>query len=75
MARRFLGCLMFLALALTLFDYSWKLASEGKSGWGWFLFTGLVMTGVALNIWTGEQPERRSSMGKEPISRDGWDLE
>jgi hypothetical protein len=56
MERRLLGSLMFLGTAIVLFEIAGRLASEKAAGWGWFVFVGLMLSGVALNIWTGEIP-------------------
>jgi drug/metabolite transporter (DMT)-like permease len=53
MAGRFLGCLMFLGAATVPSEIAGRLASAGRSGWGWFLLAGLVLAGIAVNLWTG----------------------
>lgn len=72
MGRRLTGSLMFLGAATFLFEVAGRLASDQRGGWGWFLLTGLMMAGIALNIWDGESPDPRS---KGPAPRDGWDRE
>jgi hypothetical protein len=54
MGRKILGCVMFLGVASLLFEVAGRLASEQRAGWGWFLFAGLMISGIALNLWTGE---------------------
>ena len=68
MGRRLVGSLMFVGAALFLFEIAGRLTSEGKSGWGWFLLAGLVLAGVALNIWTGEIPTPGCSRCRKPFS-------
>jgi hypothetical protein len=59
MGRRLVGSLMFVGIAITLFQIAGRLASEQRAGWGWFVLAGLMMSGVALNIWNGEVPTPR----------------
>jgi hypothetical protein len=59
MGRRLVGSLMFLGVAIFLFEIAGRLASEQRAGWGWFVFAGLMVTGIALNLWTGETPATR----------------
>jgi hypothetical protein len=47
---------MFSGIAVILFEIAGRLASERRDGWGWFLFAGLMMAGVAASIWSGEIP-------------------
>ena len=54
MGRRLVGSLMFLGASILLFEIAGRLASEQRAGWGWFVFAGLMLAGVALNLWTGE---------------------
>ncbi len=56
MGKRLVGSMMFLGIAIVLFEIAGRLASEQRTGWGWFVFAGLLMAGVALNLWTGEIP-------------------
>jgi hypothetical protein len=56
MGRRLVGTVLFMGVALSLFEVSSRLVLHQKAGWGWFLATGLLITGVALNLWTGEAP-------------------
>jgi hypothetical protein len=72
MGRRLVGSLLFLGAATFLFEIAGRLASEERSGWGWFVFAGLMLSGIAHNVWTGEFPESR---GKELALRDGWNTE
>ena len=51
MGRRLVGSLMFSGIAVILFEIAGRLASEQRAGWGWFVFAGLMILGVALNIW------------------------
>jgi hypothetical protein len=59
MFRPMFGTILFLFPALCLFEIAGRLASEEKSGWGWFLFAGMVVCGVSLNLWTGDVPSLR----------------
>jgi hypothetical protein len=59
MGRRLVGSLLFVGLAALLFDLAGRLAWEQRAGWGWFLGSGLMLVGVALNLWTGEVPTAR----------------
>jgi hypothetical protein len=68
MGRRLVGTVLFLIPCLCLFDTAGRLAQDQRSGWGWFLCFGLMMTGVALNIWTGEIPTPRSPHSQKPYS-------
>jgi hypothetical protein len=52
--RKLVGCLMFLGSAMILFEVAGRLASEQRTGWGWFLLAGMILCGVALNLWCGE---------------------
>ena len=72
MGRRLVGSLMFLMPAFSLFEMAGRLASDQRAGWGWFLFAGLILSGIALKLWTGEVPDARV---KEPAPRDGWGSE
>jgi hypothetical protein len=72
MGRRLTGCVLFLLPTMCLFEIAGRLASDQRGGWGWFLFTGLMLSGIAHNVWTGEFPESR---GKELALRDGWNTE
>ena len=51
MFRRLVGTILFLIPSLVLFDRAWRLASEERSGWGWFLAAGMVLSGIAVNVW------------------------
>lgn len=66
MGRRLFGALVFLALALTLFEHSFRLASDSRDGWGHFLLTGFVMSMLALNIWNGEISMTRCPSCQKP---------
>lgn len=57
MGSRLVGCLMFLGSATFLFEIAGRLASEQRAGWGWFLFAGLILSGIAVNLWTGEMAD------------------
>ena len=71
MGHRFLGAVLFLLLALCLFEMAARLASDQRSGWGWFLAAGLVLAAVAVNLWTGENDKagcptcRKSTRGTD----------
>jgi hypothetical protein len=73
MGRRLVGSLMFLGVAITLFEIAGRLASEQRAGWGWFAFLGLMLSGVALNLWNGEIPMTRCPRCQKPYSSN--DLE
>jgi hypothetical protein len=66
MARRLIGSLMFLGIATFLFEIAGRLALEQRAGWGWFVFAGLMVTGVALNLWTGESRTTRCPRCQKP---------
>jgi hypothetical protein len=68
MGRRLVGSVLFLGIAIYLFEIAGRLAADQRTGWGWFLFFGLMMSGVALNIWTGEIPTPRSPHSQKPYS-------
>ncbi len=72
MGRRLTGSLVFLGTAIYLFEIARRLASDQREGWGWFLFAGLMLSAVSVNLWTGEVADAR---GKEPAPRDGWDTQ
>ena len=72
LGRRLVGSLLFLGTAILLFEIARRLASEQRTGWGWFVFVGLLLCSIALNFWTGEF---RDSQGKEVAPRDAWDPE
>lgn len=73
MARRLVGSLMFLGIAVLLFEIAGRLAFEQRTGWGWFVLAGLLMAGVALNLWTGETGAPRCPRCQKPLALD--DLE
>jgi hypothetical protein len=68
MGRRLVGSLMFLGVAIFLFEIAGRLALEQRAGWGWFVFAGLMMAGVAANIWSGETPTTRCHRCQKPYS-------
>ena len=74
MARRFVGTLLVGGIAVYLFEVAGRLASEERSGWGWFLFTGLIVLGIAVSFWNGETQTLPNSTRKE-AAQDGWDGE
>jgi hypothetical protein len=45
MGRRLVGTVLFLGVALSLFEVAGRLVMHQKAGWGWFLTSGLVVTG------------------------------
>lgn len=57
MGNRILGTILFPCPALGLFRIAGCLASERCEGWGWFLFAGLILSAIALNLWTGQMPD------------------
>jgi hypothetical protein len=61
---------MFLGAATFLFETAERLASDGRSGWGWFLVAGLMHTAFTLNLWTGEVPTPRCPNCRKPCSQD-----
>jgi hypothetical protein len=73
MGRRFVGTLMVGGIAVYLFEVAGRLASEERSGWGWFLLTGLIVLASAVSLWTGETPGSQNSTGKANTAQDGWD--
>jgi hypothetical protein len=73
MGRRLVGSLLFVGLATLLFDLAGRLACEQRAGWGWFLGCGLMLAGVALNLWTGDIPAPRCPRCQKPCPLD--DLE
>jgi hypothetical protein len=68
MGRRLVGSLMFLGSSLFVFELASRLASQQRPGWGWFVFAALMLTGVALNIWTGDIPTPECSRCQKPYS-------
>ena len=70
MLRRLLGSILFLFPALCLFEIAGRLASEEKGGWGWFLFAGLIVCGVAVNLWAGEKPAHQCTCCGKPQRLD-----
>lgn len=68
MGRRLVGSLIFLGVAIFLFEIGGRLALEQRAGWGWFVFAGLVISGVALNVWNGEIPTTRCPSCQKPYS-------
>jgi len=68
MGRRLVGSFVILGAAIFLCEIAGRLASEVKAGWGWFLFAGMTLAGVALNIWTGETPTPRCPRCQKPYS-------
>ncbi len=68
MARRLFGSLMFLGVAMFLFEIAGRLAWEQRAGWGWFAFLGLMLSGVALNLWNGEIPTNQCPRFQKPYS-------
>ncbi len=73
MARRLVGSVLFLGVAIILFSIAGRLASVQRAGWGWFLFAGLMISGVALNLWTAEVPKPGCSLCRKP--RQSQDFE
>jgi hypothetical protein len=73
MGHRLAGSLLFMGLAALLFDLAGRLAWEQRAGWGWFLAFGLMISGVALNLWIGDMPTPRCPRGQKPLTPD--DLE
>ena len=53
MGRRLVGTVLFLGVAIIMILISGRLASEERATWVWFLGSGLMLSGVALNLWTG----------------------
>jgi hypothetical protein len=68
MIRRLVGGVMFLALALTLFEHSFRLASGAREGWFWFLLAGLILSGVVHATWVGEVGTTRCPYCRKPDS-------
>jgi hypothetical protein len=68
MGKRLVGSLMFLGVASFLFEIAGRLAWDQRAGWGWFVFAGLMMTGVALNLWAGETPTPQCPRCQKPYS-------
>ncbi|MDB5352693.1 MAG: hypothetical protein JWN86_3940 [Planctomycetota bacterium] len=66
MGRQLVGCLMFLGSATSLFEIAGRLATEQRAGWGGFLFAGLILAGVAVNLWTGEMSDAPGRPGEKP---------
>ena len=69
MGRRLVGSVMFLGVALALFEIGGGLAMEKKANWGWFLISGLILSGVALNLWTEASPPSGCPRCRKPDSR------
>ena len=70
MGRRLMGCVMFLGAATFLFEVAGRLASDQRAGWGWFLLAGLILSGVAVNLWTGETADARCPSCQKPRPMD-----
>ena len=68
MGRRLVGSFVFCGTAIFPCEIAGRLAAEGKAGWGWFLFAGMTLAGVALNIWTGEIPTPQCTHSQKPYS-------
>jgi hypothetical protein len=66
MGRQLVGSLMYLGLAIFLFEIAGRLALEQRTGWGWFVFAGLMLSGIALNLWTGEISGDPGKGGQKP---------
>jgi hypothetical protein len=73
MGRRLVGSLLFLGTAIFLFEIAGRLASEQRGGWGWFVLAGLILAGIALNLWTGEIPTPQCPRCQKPYQSN--DLE
>ena len=67
MGRRMVGSLLFLGAAIVPIEIGGRLASAGRAGWGWFLLAGMMLAGVALNLWTEEIPTPACSRCRKPI--------
>jgi hypothetical protein len=68
MVRRLVGSLMFLGAGMFLFEIAGRLAWSQLAGWGWFVFAGLMLSGVALNLWIGEIPTTQCPRCQKPFS-------
>ena len=69
MIRRFVGAVLFLTPGIGLFEIAGRLASEPRTGWGWFVFAGLIFSGIALNLWTGKNPTPQCPRCQKPHSQ------
>ena len=68
MVRRLVGSLMFLGVSVILFQIAGRLAWDQRAGWGWFVLAGLMLSGVALNLWNGEIPTNQCTRCQKPYS-------
>lgn len=68
MGRRLVGTVLFLGVAMLMILIAGGLASEGRATCGWFLGSGMMLSGVALNLWTGEVPEPGCPRCQKPPS-------
>jgi hypothetical protein len=64
---------MFLSLSVLVFEIAGRLASEQRPGWGWFLFAGLILAGVAHDQWTGKALTSRCTCDRKPDPIDDLD--
>jgi hypothetical protein len=64
---------MFLGMAMILFEVAGKLASEQRTGWGWFIIAGMILSGVALNLWTEASPPSGCPQSRKSYSRHDFD--
>jgi hypothetical protein len=68
MGMRLVGSVMFLGVAILLFEIAGRLASEQRAGWGWFLVAGLMLIGIVQSVWNGEGSPPRCPRCPKPYS-------
>ena len=73
MGRRLVGTILFLGASVSAIEVAGGLARSGRSGWGWFLLAGMVLAGVALNLWEGDDEASCADDRRKPEDHGGFD--